>query len=229
MATPPHAHRVTKVTIMGSFGGGAEQWTTGFYLGQQDADAALPTQAVADAIVPLWKTFFTQASSQISYNWSTDNIKLSSVGTDGKSNPADTIYSVVSGCAGGQANVYPPQIALVATLFSSKPRGGASKGRMYLPGVVRAIDNTGHIDGTTVAGMLGNLKTFLQAVNNIANTPDRIILASHGSINKDGTPKVGGLSSPENRFVQGVKLGNVYDTQRRRRGALKESYQTATI
>jgi hypothetical protein len=230
MATPPLAHRTTRVSILGTMFGGAEEWSTGFWIGSPAADAALPTQAQADAIAAAWRTYFTAAASGFSGNFTTTAVKLASVGIDGKSSASDTIYSTLAPAANGGNNngAYPPQIALVATLSSTVARGVGSKGRMYLPGIFSPVDATGHIASAAQGTMLANLVTFLRAVNNAQGNFESIVLASHGSVNRDGTPKIDGRS-PITTNVTSVRLGNVFDTQRRRRNALREVYQTTPL
>ena len=229
MATPPYAYRVTRVTIEGTFGASGEIWTTGFYMGNVSADADLPTQQLADDIRTAYTTFHTTAGSYISNSCNFTGVKVSSIGTDGKSDANDTVYSnPASPVQGARVEIWPPQISLAATLIGVSARGLASKGRMYLPGVVRVIDNTYKIDGTNQASILTNVKNFITACNASTATPNVVILASHGQLNKDRTPKLGGLG-PVNHEVTAVRLGNVYDTQRRRRNGLTENYQTQTL
>ena len=92
----PLAYRSTRVTINGSFGGGVEEWSTGFWMGAENEDAALPDQALADGIRDAWRTFFTNNNSWISPAFRTLEVKLSSHGTDGRSDANDTIYSVMT-------------------------------------------------------------------------------------------------------------------------------------
>lgn len=226
---PPFLHRVSRVTIHGKYGGGAEEWSTGFYMGNENADADLPNQQLVDDIATAWKNFFTGVGQNISSNWSTDYVKIASMGTDGRSDSGDTVYSTyVTQPTGSGGNLYPPQIALAATLTSTKPRGVGAKGRMYLPGLSIGIDTTGHVNGAGLTAVLTAFKTFLNACNASTATDNVVILASHGSINKDGTPKIGG-SAPINKAVTGIKIGNVYDTQRRRRNQLPETYQSLSL
>jgi hypothetical protein len=229
MATPPLAHRTTRVTISGTCFGGAEEWSTGFWIGNETADADLPTQGLVDDIRTAWQTFFVTSSSYVANTFTSTLVKASSVGTDGKASAEDTMYATFTGnAAGARTENFPPQIALVATLVSTKARGVGAKGRMYLPGIVAPVDATGHINGTTQAGILTNFKTFLTAVNASTATTNVIMLASHGSLTAAGTPRVGG-SAPINKAVVSVRLGNVYDTQRRRRNGLAEAYGSQTI
>lgn len=226
----PLAHRTTKVTILGTMFGGAEEWSTGFWIGAASADAALPTQEQADAIAARWRTYFTNAASGFSGNYTTTAVKLASVGVDGKSSSSDTVYSTLAPAAVGanNAGAHPPQIALVATLASTTARGIGSKGRMYLPGIYQPLDATAHISSTAQGNMLTQLVTFLQGVNSDTTNFESIVLASHGQLNKDGSPKIGGRG-PVTTAVTSVKLGNVFDTQRRRRNALREVYQTTVL
>jgi hypothetical protein len=214
------------VTLEGTFAGGAEEWSTGFFYGYESGDADMPTQALADGIGAAWKTFFTAPATQISNRWSTTTVKVSSIGTDGKSNAADTVYSTLSGATGVGTLHLPPQIALVATLTTPIARGIGSKGRMYLPGVGMSTEGDGKILIGSINGLRDAFVTFLGAVNQLGN--NKVMIASHGQLNANGTPKLGGMG-PINKVVSGVKIGTVYDTQRRRRNGLSEQYATAVV
>jgi hypothetical protein len=229
MATPPLLHRTTRVTLIGTYAGGAEEWSTGFWMGKENADADLPTQQLADDIRSAWYTFFTAPASQISNRWETTLVKVSSLGMDGKSDSQDTIYSAFAGnCKGVATTFFPPQIALAATMTSAVARGVGAKGRMFIPGVSMAVEYNGTILTGAINGLRDKFVDFLNACNTSTATADTVVLASHGSINKDGTPKVGG-KAPITKAVTGVRVGNVYDTQRRRRNGISESYVTGTL
>jgi hypothetical protein len=198
-------------------------------MGYESGDADLPNQQLADDIAAAWKTFFIAPGSWISNQWTTNLVKVSSVGTDGKSNAEDTMFASVTGATGARTEApFPPQIALAATLYSAKARGVASKGRMYLPGIIAPLEGNGHLTTSMVVTIMNGLKTFLNAANNSTATNNVVMLASHGSINPDGSLKLGG-SGPLSKAVVGIRLGNVYDTQRRRRNGLAEAYQITSI
>lgn len=219
-----YAHKVVRVTCFGTMFGGAEEWSTGFFLGASATDASIPTQAGADMVRDAWGTLFGTPNMGIASAWQAVGVKLARLGTDGKTelDNVETSYfaSPVSGAGGGSP--FPPQVALVATLIAESGKGLGGKGRMYLPGVKHGIDGGGKL-GSTEAGYISlALKTFFDTVNGSFDTPGQLINASQGR---------GGLTPtfPLNRGITSVRVGNVYDTQRRRRNALVESYNSRDL
>jgi hypothetical protein len=137
-------------------------------------------------------------------------VKVAQISATGVTSESNVIYApygtAISG--GGPSASYPPQIAMVASLENAGARGLAAKGRMYLPGVASTIGSDGKLASVSVTPMVTALKTFLDAVNAAAPTGEDVILAS---------------------VVNRVRIGSVYDTQRRRRNAMVETYQSATL
>lgn len=220
-----YAHKVNRVTLSGTMWGGAEIWSTGFFLGQKDADANDPTQAAADAIAAAWKTFFENANSQISSSYSFTMAKIAAIDATGHTVLDKVFYAApltASVGANGTARL-PSQCSLVATLTSARPRGLAAKGRMYLPGWAVAPGTDGLLTvATTVTNVATTLQTFFNAVNASVDVPNSVILAAKG------TGLLPALTA-QNDWVTGLKIGNVIDTQRRRRNGLNETYVAKTI
>jgi len=218
-----YPHKVAKVTLSGTMFGGQEIWSTGFFMGFEGQDAPTITDTGVSDISNAWQTFFTKTDSEISNKYQYTMCKVQMLGTDGKALPDTARYyspvSAVNGGSTGQAN--PPQVALVATLANSLPRGLATKGRMFLPGVCVALDATGHISGLSTGAIATNLQTFFGTIMNDADTPGRAVLASLGNVAQ--------LRPGQIRHVTQVRVGNVYDTQRRRRNALNEAYTTRPV
>jgi len=220
MALP---HRVVKVTLSGDMFGGAEEWSTGFHMGLENSDApAITEQGIAD-VAEAWATFFRDVNAGISNRYSFKMCKMAMINNDGKTVPDSAQYyspqtAVVGG--GGPA-MNPPQIALVATLANSLPRGLATKGRMFLPGVNFAIDDSGHIPSIYTDNVATALQTFFNTIFQDADTPGNPVLAStgRGLLQTDGAI----------RNVTQIRIGNVFDTQRRRRNALSETYKTLPV
>lgn len=217
------AHKVNRVTMSGTMYAGQEIWTTGFWAGSTTADAPAPTEEAAEAIATDWQTFFTSASVKIAYLFKTATIKITPYSAAGVIDVAGiksySYPTAIEGAHTGNGN--PPQCSVVATLVAGSGIGNGGKGRMYLPGVGSGIDTTGHLatgDANSIASALG---TFFANVNASIDSPGIAINAAKTA------PITGFLAV--NRALTVVRVGNVFDTQRRRRNALAESYSSDTI
>jgi len=214
-----------KVTIFGDMFSGTEIWQTGFHMGSTDAGGGNfdVVESWVDALKPLWQNVFVGATQNFSGAYRTLGIKAGILKTDGHMD-IDTIYTstYATPIAGGSSNPsYPPQIAVVASLRAASPVGLGSKGRMFLPGFCAPIGSTGHILGTATQALANDLRTFFDAAESATNSPGVVMNASQG--------RVSPAAAPVNRQVTSVRIGSVYDTQRRRRNALHESYSTANL
>lgn len=222
---PTYAHRTHRVTMIGDCFGGQEEWNTGFYLGSETADLTPdPTLLEAQTIAGLWQTFFTAANAGISNDYRTIGVKVAQVGAAGNVDSSLTqFYNYPTAITGNNSGAnFPPQISLVATLATIRARGHGSKGRMYLPGVMHSVDASGRIETANVVFIINLLKTFFDAVNAHADIPGVVVLNSA----QVTTPVARAAVINE---IQSLKIGNVYDTQRRRRAQLQESYSTAAL
>ena len=215
-----------RVTLMGTCLGGTEIWNTGFWLGESATAAGPPTQAEADAIRAAWQTFFVHGNSKINSSYKCDGVKVAWVQEDGTSDPSNTKYAYYTTPISGtstDSGIMPPQCSLAATMISAKARGFGSKGRMYLPGINAPLLATGKISSGTVLPIATKLKEFFDAVNAHADVPLPVTLNATASTNPTST------HDAEMWAVTGVKVGDVYDTQRRRRNQLVETYQLANL
>lgn len=220
-----YAHNVNRVTLSGTMFGGNEIWSTGFFMGQEGADAADPTQAMATKILAAWETFFEGALSFIGQPYATTQCKVAKWDDNGQT-LEDHVYYAYPGSAivGSAVGGYlPPQCSLVVTLLSDRPRGKASKGRMFLPGITTAVEaGTGRISAGTANSIATNLKTFFDALTGDLDIPDQLILAAKSS-------GVMNINPAQNDYVETIRVGNVIDTQRRRRNNLPETYTSKVL
>lgn len=220
-----YAFRVQRVTLSGTMFGGAEEWSTGFFLGQEGSDVADASQLTADAIRNAWITFFTNAGTAISNAYAFTQCKVAAIGADGHTELDQVYYSYpTSATVGASAgSIQAPQVALVATLLSGTPRGKGSKGRMYLPGCTLApASATGKLPSVSIGNIATNLKTFFDTLDGSFDVPQQLILAARG------TGLIPGLNA-RNDFVETIRVGDVYDTQRRRRNQLVETYTSRVL
>jgi hypothetical protein len=210
------------VTIEGSCFNGAEVWTTGFFLGTEGADAAAPTTTNADNVATAWQTFFTGATSKFSNLYKTHRVKIVTYNADGTPDLSTLKIHDYSPDIGGAyaTNVNPAQCSIVGTLRSSIVHGKASHGRMYLPGVGMQVSSDGRILASDRDALGLTFKTFMTNVRGYAGMCGYPILIAKGD------PI---LPAAIGKYVYSVRLGNVYDTQRRRRNGLSETYYDAAI
>lgn len=218
------AHKVIRFTAFGTCFGADEEWSTGFYIGTEGADATPPTQLTANAFNTAWQTFFQNTTTKIANVYKTVGVRVALYGTDGVMDASKNFYAypTVPYLGGGGSSPLPAQLSLVASLQARPDRGLASKGRMFLPGVCANIDSSGRIATTDTLNVATNLDTMFTALNAGIDTGGYLINASKGG-SAPGGP------APINRRVEDVLVGNVYDTQRRRRNQLTETYSTRQI
>lgn len=211
-------HRVAKVTFSGTMFNGAEVWSTGFHLGWEGQDATpITEQGVADVGLA-WETLFKNAGAFISSRYTFTQAKIAMLNNDGKTIPDSAVYwgPALPVVGGGGAFALPPQNSLVVSLGNSQPRGLAAKGRMFVPGINAQIEPTGHIHIGVQTTVADAFETFFDTVYNDADLPGQPVLASLGR----GPLKEGGTI----RYITKIRVGNVIDTQRRRRNGLAETY-----
>lgn len=123
--------------------------------------------------------------------------------------------------AAGTATQVLPQASIVLSTRSGLSAGSANFGRMYLP-------HTSHFLGTgTARALLANVTAFATAaqtfVSGVQSDLDAVITQS--VIPMIMTQVVGGTSKRVNQ----IAIGDVTDTQRRRRNQLPEIYQFRSI
>lgn len=227
-----YAHAVNRVTISGTCFGGAEEWSTGFWMGSETADAGDPNGA-AEQIAGYWRTYFELAANAVSSGYITTEVKVAQhKAADEKTDLTKVDFHTVSPLmdGGGTSVALPAQITLCLTLTSEIQRGIAAKGRMYLPGINSAVQGTtGKLLSSTTDTFRTNLKTMFDGINADPDIPDRVILVSRGH---KTTLVPGGdviYIEPQNANVTGLRIGDVYDTQRRRRNGLSEAYSTGVL
>lgn len=224
-----YAHKVVHVTLSGTMLGGGEIWQTGFHVGRLTADADTPTQAFVDAVRDAWVPIWSSNTGPYCYAYQFTGVKAVLLETDGKYGANQPVESFpVAAVAGGYPGApLPPQVALVATLIGGSGKGTGGKGRMYLPGVSWPIDTTGHIVTANAQRVATDLAAFFNTIDSNINSPGHVVNASKGhKVLGEPTPI---YVNPRNVPVNGVRVGNVYDTQRRRRNALHETYSAAVV
>lgn len=204
-----------RVAISGTLAGGTEDWSTGFWY--TDPDQIAPPepgslQAWAAAIV---------AGLSVSVNSGVKN----ALSTSGKITRIDTYwYPDVTAPAAGAATAsadyagsstpnLPLQCAVVCSLRTPiNTRRG--RGRVYWPAVGLTVTAAGKLNLANAPSLQTNFRTMFTEIANAWPETGELDLAV--------VSKVGDTVTP----VTQLRVGDVIDTQRRRRDALVEVYQS---
>lgn len=116
----------------------------------------------------------------------------------------------------GTGEAMPAQVAVVCSLDTALPTR-AGRGRMYLPAPTVDQVNSGEMASAAQTIFVNGAKNLLDTVN-AASLGIFTVVIRHASF----------LPS-EFTTVTGVRVGSVFDTQRRRRDKIKEIYDRLTL
>lgn len=117
---------------------------------------------------------------------------------------------------------YIPQHSIVVTLNSDLLRGKTSKGRFYLPPGYGTPDGNGYIPESVIQSTADQVFGFLNDLADVASSADpdlRIVNFSPRTLD----------TSAISNAVTYFTIGNVVDTQRRRRNGLQERYTRSSL
>ena len=119
---------------------------------------------------------------------------------------------------GGVEGAGMPQQTLCISLLTGAKRGLASRGRFYPPATIASLGADGTVNPNAVEAIATAARTLITNLNNWpgADTPFNgqvVVLGGNGVT----------------RNVTAVSVGNVMDTQRRRRNKLRERYTTLAL
>lgn len=207
----PAPHRL--VTFFGDAYGLRETWQFGLRLAD-DAPEDTPTGSQMDALNSAAQAYLT-AGFCSTHRYLGCKVAPQTVAgkyPDGVNATEKLTSSPVIMGGSSQANY--PQISLSVTLTTERSRGRGSKGRFYPPTPGYYPDNTGHIIPGDADGCATRAVTFLEAVNDVGLGTVSVMSA---------------LGAGSSLPVTGIRVGRVFDTQRRRRAQLAEEYVTAPL
>lgn len=172
------------------------------------------TQAMADAIGEAWRQWIIAPGSLTAIGCTLGQVLIYGVQPSGPS--LGPVAAAISGArAGTITNGLPNQCAVVASLRSAQ--GGArNRGRIYLPCTGQIVGTTGRMGPTNVSGLLATTSALLNSINTALGVTGRLSVEST-------------VSTEPGRAITQVRIGDVVDTQRRRRDAFAENYSTAPV
>jgi hypothetical protein len=192
---------------------GGDEWSCGLRMagiaGLTGPPTNDPTQLTkAAAAVEAW-----HQNGEISPRAILTFTKLNAIGRDGKyieQTTMEHVHANVPG-TGVDSRTLPNQVALAVSLTTGVSRGPAHRGRFYMPLPTMVVQSNGLISSDDALTVKNAATTFIAALNAMtANYQVAVFSRKAGA--------------PSDRWVTGVEVGRVLDTQRRRRNKLAESY-----
>lgn len=216
------AQGIMKLTFGGSAWDGQEIWSIGIHLGMVDGSSVETAFNDFDlsAAVGAWigNMNIATAPSQ-SESVSFDEVRLAQFSTGpvaSQIGDSRVIFNSVNN-DGLDFRPYIPQGSLVVTTNSDVLRGKTSKGRFYLPPGYYDVQSDGYIPSTTITSTAEQVSGFLNDLADVALSADPDLRL----VNYSGyTAQEAASLNPITHFT----IGNVVDTQRRRRNGLQERY-----
>lgn len=204
-----------RITLLFSILGGAEVATISF----ATAPTVTPTQAEMEDLA------LTASSLWVSEAWGTLKAYYQNTTTflgaqarsyDGSNGLVASGESILTTPVAGSSSSasLPPGTATVVSLRTAIP-GARGRGRLYMPATVAGtILVSGRMDATYAAAVADDFQDFFDGWN-----------ADPSTFPVGVASQAGGFVST----VNSIRVGNVFDSQRRRRDALAEAYISRTI
>lgn len=208
--TFPVAHKL--LTVGGQLYNRGEDWTFSMRIVAANADSSV-SQAQVDAVSVPILAWWNDLANPIPSLHNLDYCKLATIQPDGKYPPTAPSFEHVFpantvGKSGSQVT-WPSQCSLAVTLLTALPRGRAHIGRFYLPPMNILLSGFGLVPSATQTSLGTQIKTMVDGINAIASV-GRVRVMSR-------------LGSGAMQDVTGIGVGQVVDTQRRRRSSLPEN------
>lgn len=163
-----------------------------------------------DAIAAAWVTFLGAIKSLQANSFRWEEIRVAAIQANGDYINGATVYSLKTPIVGTQTGVdYGPQVSVVASIRTAG-RGPRNRGRMFIPVHKATGTTTGLVHS-------GTQTTVLNAVDDLRTTLT--------------TPNGWGAAVVSQKWttysgITGVRVGDEYDTQQRRRHQRREQYVT---
>lgn len=149
--------------------------------------------------------------------------KFNAIGADGRyASESETViydYPGTGKVGTGLPHVSLPQVALAVSWGTVRSRGPASRGRIYVPMPNVGPEGNGRLTTTQTGNIAQAWAAQIDRLNDRAQNvgQERPIAAVVSGVNGAWEP------------ISTVRVGDVVDTQRRRRSALSEIYSSAAV
>lgn len=206
----------TRVTLLFSLLDGAEEASTSFATAPQPSPGQQEMEELAGIASAAFLADFWNSTAGGHFPTSTDFLGASVATYNGQNEliTSGSSLLVTPFPGNGPTLSLPPGTAEVVSLRTAQA-GARGRGRMYLPALGNtSINVAGRIDSTVQQDLLAGMVAFFDSWNADLQTFPVGVASQAGSF----------VST-----VTSVRVGNVFDSQRRRRDQLTESYLSSTL
>ncbi len=198
-----------------------EIWSCGIRLTSLSASGGEPAtvnQAYANEVGPHLATWFATSTNGIPTAVKLDFLKVNEIEPTGRYlDKANTVvWRNNTGNTGGNSTQNAPSFCTLAYSWTTAfARGPASKGRVYLPNFSYSASGS-FVSDTDQQKALVAAVALLEVFVNTSGT-------------RQGVPVVASSINSATEIITGARVGDVYDTQRRRKNAYREQYMTGVL
>lgn len=226
-----YAHKNLKVTFGGRIYGDQDIWNCGLTVGAENFDFKWSTIDPSDmgtgTIATAIKSWFARQDTGIGPDAKLEWVKFAIIGTDGKYATGGDGYEYnetldFAGISGGGSPYgslpVAPQLTVALTMETNVRRGAGRFGRIYPP--LTGNPSSIGLDSFPVA-KAQSFKTLISEINEEFSTIF--------DLNEYGVIVASNVGEGKNARVTSVKVGQVIDTQRRRRNNIPENYHRETL
>ena len=220
-----------KMTWGGTLAAGQDIWSCGLYLDAGLGNINPIDEAQWAAIGELLPTYaaavrqlHTDTDTRIPNNVRLEWLKLAYLDVNGSYKAEAHEYIYPSPVGGGMASAYIPQVACVVTLVSEKYKDPGKYNRFYLPAANTTTAGSYKMTATETEGVAASAAAFIEAL-------DQVYSGETGETTWAGTirPVVASKSYNQIMPVVSLRVGDVLDTQRRRRNKVYENYNEIAV
>lgn len=222
----PYKKQFIKLTFGGRLAGGGDEWNCGINLGVYGRTGEIPDEVIQtlagdiasvfdDDIISAFSTFHSSGALGTPAGAVLEYIKLAAIGTNGLYINEPFEFNQIEVAGDNTLEGYIPQVAVVVTLVADKYRDPGKYNRFYYPQTVPRSGAYKYARSSQLAGEVAALLSQLTFNVTSGGTNWTVQPAAV-------TQSMGGS---ENYLpIESVRVGNIYDTQRRRRNKLTEIY-----
>jgi hypothetical protein len=215
MAWPRHA--------LVHFGGslpGPETWSCGIRTSGSSTGFLPDPDSYLNDIFAGLSSWFSNVANMVTANATLQYVKANNINATGHYNdPVTHVHSYTGTINGGASSQVVPFVAMCYSWTTAAARGIAHTGRIYMPVTTTGVQGTSVAAPADVTKYVNAAHALLLIISNGSGATANLTVPS---VVSPGAPSNGNLGVI--RQINGVRVGNVFDVQRRRKAQIPEVY-----